>query len=135
MRCIVNGLLVRKGFVLLAKRSPHRAAYPRLWSFPGGHVEESETLTEALVRELREEIGVTPTKYTCIGVITDPNAPACDPIAYHMYCITAWEGGKPTILGDEHSELAWIPLAAAASIADLALPDYRGLLTKLSALA
>lgn len=43
--------------VLLARRSPHRAAYPSRWSFPGGHVEHHETLTDALIRELREEVG------------------------------------------------------------------------------
>jgi NUDIX domain len=61
MRNIVNGLLVRQGTVLLAKRSLHRKAYPGLWSFPGGHVEENEPLLEALARELREEIGIVPT--------------------------------------------------------------------------
>jgi 8-oxo-dGTP diphosphatase len=132
MRDVVNGLLVRKGSVLLAKRAPQRATYPRLWSFPGGHVEENETLSDALVRELREEIGITPTTYTCIGVITDPSTPASDPITYHMYCIVAWEGGEPTMLGDEHSELAWMPFEAAASVPDLALQDYRALLNKLS---
>jgi 8-oxo-dGTP diphosphatase len=109
MRNVVNGLLVREGSVLLAKRAPQRANYPRLWSFPGGHIEENETLADALVRELREEIGITPTTYTCIDVITDPNSPPSNPTAYHMYCIAAWEGGEPAILGDEHSELAWMP--------------------------
>lgn len=47
MSNIVNALLVREGTVLLARRSPRRAAYPGLWSFPGGHVEANETLDEA----------------------------------------------------------------------------------------
>jgi 8-oxo-dGTP diphosphatase len=49
MRTIVNALFVRDGMVLLARRSPHRSTYPGLWSFPGGHVEQGETLAEALV--------------------------------------------------------------------------------------
>ena len=73
MRTIVNGLLVREGSVLLAKRSPHWKSYAGLWSFPGGNVEQKETLTEVLVRELREEIGITPTTYTHFSSIKDPN--------------------------------------------------------------
>jgi 8-oxo-dGTP diphosphatase len=68
MRNIVNALLMQEGTVLLARRSPQRKAYPGLWSFPGGHVEENETLVEALIRELLEEVGVTPTRYACLGL-------------------------------------------------------------------
>jgi 8-oxo-dGTP diphosphatase len=132
MRTIVNGLLTLKGRLLLAKRGPHRASYPRLWTFPGGHVEANETLPGALVRELREEIGISPTAYTYIGAITDPNTPPSDRVTYHMYSVTAWEGGEPTLRGDEHSELAWIALEAAASMRDLALEEYRALFKKLA---
>ena len=131
MRHIVNALLVRDGCVLLAKRSPQRASYPGRWSFPGGHVEANETFPEALIREVREEIGINPTAYVEVGVIKDPNAPLSGPIAYHMYLVTSWRGGEPAIMDDEHSELAWMPFAAAASIADLALEEYRALLTRL----
>jgi 8-oxo-dGTP diphosphatase len=131
MRTIVNGLLVREGSVHLAKRSPHRKSYTGLWRFPGGHVEQKETLTEALVRELREEIGITLTTYTHLSSIKDPNTPPSDPIVYHMYRVTSWEGGEPVIIGDEHSELTWKTFDAAAAIPDLALQEYRNLFTKL----
>src|SRR5436309_1462601 len=63
MTDIVNGLLLRNGTVLLARRSAGRQAYPNRWSFPGGHVEAGESLDDALIRELREEIGVTPLSF------------------------------------------------------------------------
>jgi 8-oxo-dGTP diphosphatase len=132
MRNIVNALLVREGTVLLARRSPQRAAYPGLWSFPGGHVEANETLDEALIRELCEEVRVTPTRSISLGLISDPNAEAAEPVTYHMYAVTAWEGGEPTMIGDEHTELRWFLLEAASGLPDLALEEYRALFRKLT---
>ena len=128
MRDIVNALLIRQGLVLLAKRSPRRKAYPNLWSFPGGNVEKGESLAKALDRELREEIGVAPIDYKLLGTIADPNTAKDDPVTYHMYAVTAWRGGEPTIIDDEHTELRWFKLAAAISLADLAVAEYRPLL-------
>jgi len=42
--------------VLLAERT--KPPYDGVWSLPGGHVEEGETLKEAALRELREETGI-----------------------------------------------------------------------------
>jgi 8-oxo-dGTP diphosphatase len=128
VRDIVNALLIRQGLVLLAKRSSRRKAYPSLWSFPGGHVEKGESLAKALDRELREEIGVAPIDYKLLGTIADPNTAKDDPVTYHMYAVTAWRGGEPTIIDDEHTELRWFKLAAAISLADLAVAEYRPLL-------
>jgi 8-oxo-dGTP diphosphatase len=130
---IVNALLMRHGSVLLARRSPNRNTYPDLWSFPGGHVEETETLGEALGRELREEIGITPTTFTYLGPISDPDFDAPNQATYHMFAITAWKGGEPTMLGDEHTAIAWFTLEAAIALPDLALDDYRTLFRRLAA--
>lgn len=128
MRNIVNALLIRRGTILLARRSLLREAYPGAWSFPGGHVERGETLEAALVRELREEVGVAPTVHRFLRSIADPNAAADDPVTYHMYAVTAWQGGEPVILDDEHGELRWFGATDALSLPDLALGEYRSLI-------
>jgi 8-oxo-dGTP diphosphatase len=127
LRHIVNALLTRDRTVLLARRGPHRVAYPNRWSFPGGHVEVGETLDEALTRELREEIGVTPAKCEFLGTIPDPTSEA----TYHLYAVTAWAGGEPAMTGDEHTALHWFAIDAAAMLPELALEEYRPIFGKL----
>ena len=39
-------------------------SYGGLWAFPGGGQEDNETIEETAVRELREEVGIVPTKLT-----------------------------------------------------------------------
>ena len=46
------------GRVLLAQR-PAEKEHAGLWEFPGGKIEPGESPEAALVRELREELGVT----------------------------------------------------------------------------
>ena len=128
MRHIVNALLLRRATVLLAKRSPLRKAYPARWSFPGGHVETGESLEGALARELGEEVGLLPIASMFLKTIVDPNATDDDPVTYHMYAVTEWQGGEPVLVGNEHSELRWFEPAAAIALPDLALDEYRPLL-------
>lgn len=49
---------VGRGQVLIAKR-PQGVHQGGLWEFPGGKIEPGETVSEALKRELWEEIGIT----------------------------------------------------------------------------
>lgn len=43
---------------LLAKRNMETPIHPGKWNFPGGHIEDEEP-KEAVLRELREETGLT----------------------------------------------------------------------------
>ena len=57
-KSIVCGVLVRReDKFLLVKKQPNIGPYPNMWTGPGGHVEEGETLDECVVRELYEETG------------------------------------------------------------------------------
>lgn len=57
MNVVAAALVDGEGRILLQKRSAHRAM-AGLWEFPGGKVEEGERPEPALVRELREELGI-----------------------------------------------------------------------------
>jgi len=55
MQEVVAAVIQRSGRVLVAQRSSGHLAGK--WEFPGGKVKESESLEEALAREIQEEFG------------------------------------------------------------------------------
>ena len=61
---VVAAILEKEGKILLAQR-PEHADQPGMWEFAGGKVEAGETQQEALIRELREELGIeaVPARY------------------------------------------------------------------------
>ena len=61
-------LIDRDGRVLLAQR-PEGKSMAGLWEFPGGKVEPGETPEAALMRELREELGID-TWASCLAPLT-----------------------------------------------------------------
>ncbi len=56
---VVAAVIVREQRVLICQRTAEQA-FALQWEFPGGKVESGEELPAALVRELREELGITP---------------------------------------------------------------------------
>ena len=54
----VGVLITADGRFLLTSR-PQGKAYAGFWEFPGGKLEDGESVEQALRRELQEEIGVT----------------------------------------------------------------------------
>lgn len=54
---VVAGILYNEDKILLASR-PLDKSFPNYWEFPGGKIEIGENPKQALIRELKEEIGV-----------------------------------------------------------------------------
>lgn len=54
---VVAAVIERAGLILIGQRKP-RGRHGLKWEFPGGKVEPGEGSREALVRELREELGI-----------------------------------------------------------------------------
>jgi 8-oxo-dGTP diphosphatase len=57
MTTVVAAIIVRDSRLLICQRRRDKS-FPLNWEFPGGKVEAGETLTDALTREILEELGV-----------------------------------------------------------------------------
>lgn len=58
-KVVLTGILKDNDLLLIVKRNENDDLYPGAWEFPGGHLEDGETLKDGLKRELEEEIGFT----------------------------------------------------------------------------
>jgi 8-oxo-dGTP pyrophosphatase MutT (NUDIX family) len=70
---VVAGLIIQSGKILLGQRSPEREFYPGIWDVFGGHVEPGEWGQETLVRELEEEVDITPIQWTYLETLREPS--------------------------------------------------------------
>jgi 8-oxo-dGTP pyrophosphatase MutT (NUDIX family) len=57
--------------ILFSRRSANLAAHSGQIAFPGGAVEEGETLAAAAIREAQEEVGIAPERVELIGRLDD----------------------------------------------------------------
>ena len=99
----VGRVVIRDGTVLLVHRSPSARFWPDVWDLPRRHVNEGESLEDALQREAREELGIEVLAFTWLGQIYAPAEPA----VVHVYAVSSWEGEPINAAPDEHTKVRW----------------------------
>jgi 8-oxo-dGTP diphosphatase len=107
----VNTLLVAAcalidadGRVLIAER-PVGKALAGLWEFPGGKVHIGETPEHALIRELREELGIT-VREACLAPLTFASHSYPEfHLLMPLYVCRRWDG---IVSACEGQRLAWV---------------------------
>ena len=97
-------LLDREGAVLLAQRPPGRPL-AGLWEFPGGKVEAGEQPEEALIRELREELGLEIAKEDLTPLTFASHAYPDFHLLMPVYLCRRWRGH---LTAHEGQELLWV---------------------------
>ena len=95
-------LIFRAGRLLITQRHA-RSHLGGLWEFPGGKIEAGETAEECLIRELREELGVS----VFIGSALSPATHSYQDFTVTLYpFICSLTGGTVTM--HEHHALKWV---------------------------
>lgn len=92
------------GRVLLTQR-PEGKEMAGLWEFPGGKVHVGETPEAALIRELREELGID-TRQSCLAALAfASHAYESFHLLMPLFACRVWQGNPQ---GLEGQALAWV---------------------------
>lgn len=134
---------------LLTKRTPRLRAHGGQWALPGGRLDPGETIEQAALRELEEELGVSAASADVLGALDDyptrsgyliapvvvwvpggvkvtPN-PAEVAAAYRIRCAELFREGSPEIVAIEESDrpIIRLPLPVATVNAPTAAMLYQ----------
>ena len=108
-------LIDADGRVLIARR-PQGKSMAGLWEFPGGKVRDGEQPEQALIRELREELGID-TRDSCLAPLAFASHGYEDfHLLMPLYVCRVWCGAVTPLEGQE---IAWV---RPVRLADYAMP-------------
>ena len=94
--------------VLIAQR-PQGKSLAGLWEFPGGKIETGERPEDALIRELREELGIE-VHAPCLAPLTFASHAYADfHLLMPLYVCRKWQG---YVQAREAQALKWVPAKA-----------------------
>lgn len=123
----VYGLLVKDDQVLLARRKD-TGYEDGNYNFPSGHIDGEEAATEAMKRELREELGIEVTELKIVHIMhrlsTDREG------VEFLIEVSAWNGTLTNTEPEKCDDLRWFPID---KIPDNLIPYQAFLLQKYKA--
>ena len=125
---VVAAALIDEGGRVLVQQRPAGKSLAGLWEFPGGKIEPGETPEDALVRELREELGIVvdPADLRPASFASEPLGDRH--LLLLLFVARAWRGEPRAI---EAAEVRW---CSAAELSSLPMPAAdRPLLAALAA--
>ncbi len=115
---VVHAIVERDGALLLVKRAP-RLLEGGKWGLPGGFLDRNETISQGVLRELREETGWEGQVLSLLRVNSRPDRPGEDRqnVAFDLVIAAHRQSGASD---DESTEIRWFPLDALPPLDSLA---------------
>ena len=107
MRVAVAIITDAKQRILITRRPLH-VSHGGFWEFPGGKLENEELASSALVREIKEEVGLEVSGYDYIGeVCYNYNQQGIALLVYHVH---AYQG--EAVCREAQLDLRWVEQAS-----------------------
>ncbi|MBS2967581.1 NUDIX domain-containing protein [Metabacillus sp. KIGAM252] len=100
----VKGVILNQGKVLIVQRSPQDETGAGSWECPGGKIVFGEDLEAALVREIKEETGLTVHIEKILYASTFKTDPTRQVVLITYLCSTQ---EREVILSKEHTDYLW----------------------------
>ncbi|PKL83178.1 MAG: NUDIX pyrophosphatase [Ignavibacteriae bacterium HGW-Ignavibacteriae-3] len=107
---------------LLLKRSD-KEIYPGLWQMVTGSIDGREKASQAALREIREETGLTPIQFWAVPNINSFYSAETDEICVIPVFAGLVESDAKIIISEEHTEYRWVTKDEAKTM--LAWPGQR----------
>ena len=101
---VVGAIIENNNEILCALRSKDMSL-PMMWEFPGGKIEEGESVNEAIIREIKEELDCN---IEAISIFND-NTHEYENIIVNLITVKCkLISGNPK--AKEHAKLLWLPV-------------------------
>ncbi len=95
---VVAAIIKKDGKYLLAQRKDDCKSAPGKWEFPGGKVESGEDPKSALIREIKEELGISIGNLRVFDVISSVNPNSRYPHIVIISYLANWLSGEIKLL-------------------------------------
>lgn len=120
MMNVVGAVLIENNKIILPKRSEMLKKMPNKFEFPGGKVEKNETLKEALIRELYEELSID-VDFENISEFPN-NVLATEKFMLSIFIVKEWKN-EITLNPEINSEIIKVDFDELKNIKDLLETD------------
>ncbi|MDE0546860.1 (deoxy)nucleoside triphosphate pyrophosphohydrolase [Microbacterium sp. C7(2022)] len=100
---VVAAVVTDNARVLACRRAPGRTS-AGLWEFPGGKVEDGEAEADALIREIREELGVE----IHVGAHLTTDDTRLGSRTIRLVCFRATLKGALPVSSTDHDAMRWL---------------------------
>lgn len=115
--------LIKDKKILLIKRT--RGDYIGLWGLPGGKIEKNEHVSEAAIREIKEESGIESNFKKHLGIVSEHLMEEGTVIKHFLLHICELTPKTINISNNEEGQLKWFELEGLEKIKNRLIPsDY-----------
>ena len=108
----VDGIFIKNDYIVLIKRK--NEPFKDMWALPGGFIDYKETAEKAVLREFKEETGMSANIKKLVGVYSHPSR---DPRGHTISIVFLLETQDEPKAGDDASEVKFFDIKKLPKLA------------------